>query len=573
MSERQTAALHLDQPGWHVERSAFIAGIQSAFQQHDAKNGLSKLIINVYGITGAGKTTLIHQIFEYFEQDYTVVLLNFDPSGYTDPAVQVRPWGELLALLQATLPALKDLPMAEMPASLTVACRVAHLNAAAHRPCLLLLDALDDLAVWKWLQENIIRPLVDQGRTRVICTSHGQIFWHFWELREQCEPRELPPFTLEETHQFLRRFDREIFAGTLHALTQGYPLGLRHALALLLAAAPAVSPEAPVDLAQISPMAREALRYAGLLRVVEAPVMQQLLTLALPQETANAALSNQDVFALLREWRGAGCLARLRKAAPLQFVAAVRHAAEADLLAANPELYYRICDSLAAIYARQATTHPLTSGSAFNDWLYFSAAPLVVETTPAAVAAWTEQARQIFGRTRLAGSPLVARIYGDAELVDRLQTAGLLPALNQLIAAYLNDEPPALPLLHHVDLTRYINAYRQAMLQAISARLPIQRLPPSIRDQFAAFLQCLTGLDRDFDVRILLQHFGGPPGPLNEALALLNSWNFISYQRARRTYRLHALLQHLLRVTLPLDSSDPVVADPPLDYSLAFRPQ
>jgi hypothetical protein len=97
----------------------------------------------------------------------------------------------------------------------------------------LLLDALDDVPYWKWIQEQIIKPLLEQHQSLVLITSQSPLFWHFWELREQSELLEPGTFTRAETQAFLQPKGMADMTEELHQLTGGYPLGLEYIVQII----------------------------------------------------------------------------------------------------------------------------------------------------------------------------------------------------------------------------------------------------------------------------------------------------------------------------------------------------
>lgn len=228
-----------------VKRTHVLGYIQAKIDDIECQRDVPKLIVNIYGIVGIGKTQLMHQIFEYFLRTHTIVFLKFDISpeqpGYPEGT---HSWSEVVQTLRA-IPPLKQLPEQIHQAdnvilpgdAVRLICHTAftssELETALTKPLVLLLDSLDDLPYWKWIQEQVIKPLLDQHHTLIVLTSQSPLFWHFWELREQSELLELDTFTLDETRHFLQMQGMEPLTETLYNLTGGYPLGLEYLLRLL----------------------------------------------------------------------------------------------------------------------------------------------------------------------------------------------------------------------------------------------------------------------------------------------------------------------------------------------------
>ncbi|MCG8347725.1 MAG: hypothetical protein MI924_08095 [Chloroflexales bacterium] len=569
--------------GGQVARTGVITGLQANIRQLDEGHSLAKLIVNLYGITGIGKTQLIDQFWNQLKQEYTSVFVSFGREDALDEAGQIAPWSTLIDLLRTHIPALKNLPSditftsgeTRSSATLNVNFTATRLDQTTKSPLLLIFDSLDGLPYWRWVQEHIIKPLIIQQQALVICTSQAPIFWHFWELRENCDPQEVPAFSFEETRQFLRLFGQEILVQMVYDLTLGYPLGLHQAVQLIAQGGDykARSAQRPLVMEHLSPAVREVLRYTGLLRRVEVPVMCEILALALSHwSDIPSLLAQQRLFTILSELRARGCFESLRKDQPLRFIAEVRMATDATLRSTEPELYERTCAWLAALYARRAQEQPVTDQSAFNEWLYFSAARYEIAPSPAALSAWNEQMRQVFDRARLAGPQLAVALYRDVELVQRLNATDMLPALSRLLASHPETGAIIPALLSPADVRPYLHDYRRAMLLQLSERLPLHKLPARIGDRFTDVLQCIADIDDEFNVSTLLQKLGETqPGPVNEAMVLLNSWSFLVYDRARRTFRLQPLIQHLLSdatrlINEPVRSS----TDQPRSYPASF---
>lgn len=220
-----------------VRRDAVSDLVKQRIRTIEEQHELPRLIVNVHGLVGIGKTSLVRQIFTYFnDQAYPVILLNFDnqePPCHNECA---HVWSDVLATLRKH-PCLERIPATiedaqgnEQPLENLeiISCESDDFAQRIKdgKPLLLLLDALDDLPYWKWVQEHIIKPLLDQQRTLVVATSQSPIFWHFWELREQSTPIPLESFSFEETQNYLQQFGKADSADEVYRITGGYPMGL-----------------------------------------------------------------------------------------------------------------------------------------------------------------------------------------------------------------------------------------------------------------------------------------------------------------------------------------------------------
>ncbi|NJO07273.1 MAG: ATP-binding protein [Chloroflexaceae bacterium] len=220
-----------------VNRETVLELVKERIRTIEERTESPKLIVNVHGLVGIGKTYLIRQIFTYFnDQAYPVILLNFDSQEQPMQQECVRSWSEVLDTLRKH-PCLARIPDTiestqgdeqSIESLAIISCESDDFEQRIDegKPLLLLLDALDDLPYWKWVQEHVIKPLLDQQRTLVVATSQSPVFWHFWELREQSTPTSLESFSLEETQAYLHQFGKADRADEVYRITGGYPMGL-----------------------------------------------------------------------------------------------------------------------------------------------------------------------------------------------------------------------------------------------------------------------------------------------------------------------------------------------------------
>jgi hypothetical protein len=223
----------------NVWRTTVLEHFQQKIHAIEHAQDTIKRITNLYGILGIGKTDTIYQLYEQFKTSHAVILLSFDTREQPAYPHARRHWREIAGTLRQ-LPMLKQLPeqipdeQASNPA-LIFADNLADLLpvAASGRPILLLLDALDELSCWKWIQEQLIKPLLEYNQCFILVSSRSPMGWHFWELNEHNTPYELAAFSLTETHAFLQSAGLEQHTDALQQLTGGYPLGLVYATELL----------------------------------------------------------------------------------------------------------------------------------------------------------------------------------------------------------------------------------------------------------------------------------------------------------------------------------------------------
>jgi hypothetical protein len=224
-----------------IERSQILDIIRNKVARIAQAQDPPRMIINLHGMFGIGKTSVLQQLFDYLRQEHLIISLNFDTEMQSSSKYACS-WREVLGILQeASL--LRHPPeyitfangeakQSVHDVSLVCQADIEQSGAALEekKPVILLLDNLDDLPYWKWIQEHILKPILDQSTADravlIVATSQAPLFWHFWELREQCRPEELEPFSLEETRALLRLHDQEPWTELLYQVTAGYPLGL-----------------------------------------------------------------------------------------------------------------------------------------------------------------------------------------------------------------------------------------------------------------------------------------------------------------------------------------------------------
>jgi hypothetical protein len=222
-----------------VLRTTVLEHCQQKIDAIEQEQDAPKRITNVYGIIGIGKTEAIYQVYEQFKASHYVILLSFDTCSPPIPPASRQTWQNIAISLQQ-LSMLKQLPEHipnENPENpeLNFASNLADPAPAAalSRPILLLLDGLDELPYWKWLQEQLIKPLLEYKQCFILASSRSPLGWHFWELNEHNSLYELDAFTLAETRAFLQPAMLDQRTEELQQLTGGYPLGLAYAIDLL----------------------------------------------------------------------------------------------------------------------------------------------------------------------------------------------------------------------------------------------------------------------------------------------------------------------------------------------------
>lgn len=575
-----------------VERSAMLQDLQKYLDQlKETTDGIPATIVNFYGITGIGKTILNSQIFKRFRQDYPLIWLDFDPERTSPLKSNPVPLTEAMEQLRS-ISALRYLPdTIRLPDGTTASpedinLRFIALNVQKHEtsPLIIILDHLDDLTYWKWLQEEIIKPLLDQQRVLIICSSQSPLFWHFWELREICELHDIKPFSTTETQAFLRTSGAELLAQSAQIALQGYPLGLDHMLKVLeIIPAEADHPDAfnlanaPDDtidwlnrLNDMSDMTRTMLRYSGLLRRIEVPVIQNILDMVQPGWHGSHTVHQVLLEQVLPELREQQCLLPYQRQQPYRLLLPLRYILDEQLRHEEPERYRQICQSLEQTYYERFRARPIDNAPLLNEWLYFST---VADHGLYALDPdrWHRRVQHLFERARLPGKQIATLLYKDHELLSRLHTAGLWSRMQQLLIQHIDTTSHDRPLLNETELVRL----RRQLFERLSQEPPLdEKLLPG---ELERLLDTIARLGSDFALQDLIaysrQQSVQPvipavlqespalvlgevntesvqpviPAVVQDKVALLHSCGILTYDRDTRRYRLNDLIRILVK--------------------------
>ncbi len=590
-SEEREAA-HDSESAKQVERGAMLKYVHEHLDQlKETTDGILAIIINFYGVTGIGKTILNSQIFKHFRHDYPLIWLDFDPERTSPLKSDPVPLTEAMEQLRS-ISALKYLPdTIRLPDGATVSPKTISLRFTAtslqqHEasPLIIILDHLDDLPYWKWLQEEIIKPLLDQQRVLIICTSQSPLFWHFWELREICKLYDIKPFSAIETQAFLRANGAEwladLLAQSAQITLQGYPLGLYYMLEVLAQADslgefnPANAPEDTTDwlnrLHDMSDITRTMLRYAGLLRRIEVPVIQNILDMVQPGWHGSHTVHQVLLEQVLPELREQQCLLPYQRQQPYRLLRPLRYILDEQLRHEEPERYRQICQYLEQSYYERFYARPIDKAPLLNEWLYFSTVAdhglYFLDSDR-----WYRRVQHLFERARLPGKQIAMLLYKDHELLSRLHTAGLWRRIQQLLIQYIDTTSHDRPLLNETELVRL----RRQLFEYLSQEPPLdKKLLPG---ELERLLDIIVRLGSDFALQDLIaylhQQSAQPiiptvlpeslapvqgevatesiqpviPTAVQDRVALLHSCGILAYDRDTRRYRLNDLIRVLVK--------------------------
>jgi hypothetical protein len=520
-------------------------------------------IINIYGISGLGKTYLVRQVFERFQQDYVVIWLDFDTSRSTPVQPESYPLDTVIERLRSHVEALEFLPDTiakqgnEYPsAQYHVRFDIAGLAFAESRPVLLLLDHLDELDYWKWAQAELIGPLVEQQTTLVLCVSQSPLFWNFWELRERCTLQMAEPFSEEETEEYFRQHGRALVARSAQEWARGYPLQLDQIRPLLLSTTPSDTDEEAVSLdsllPQLSPETRIVLPYIGLLRRIEVPVVVQVLQELQPDGLPNLTTNKLRSLLLnhvLPELNKHDLMEGYSRRLPQQRLRLpMRQALKAYVQTNDPALHQRIYATLTRIYADQFWRRPIDEMQALGEWLLVSTVPLLEDNSEATRRVWQQEMERLFERASLVGRKLALALYRDREVMSRLQALDLLTMLQDVMQRYIGADDQAPPILNETELEQY----RRDLIEHLSEHPQLHSIQRYIPGGLFVLLQTISSLDFTFDLQTLRQRLNErvdvkiTPGAINTIVALLQSCGFLTYDREQRRYQLTSQIVPLL---------------------------
>jgi hypothetical protein len=531
-------------------------------------------VVNLHGIVGIGKSHILHYAFAHFRTSHTVIWCTFDELDKALHPDHVVTWTEAARIMRqhpdyAYLPEQscikhKDGTLQEVPLSLL--CQM-DIQQTATAPHLLLLDGVDDLdaSAWKWLQEYLIKPLLERPNTLIVCVSQSPILWHFWEIRDRGTLLQAKPFTLEETYAFLRLYDRELLAPPLYALTLGYPIALKTALSLLEKETEplTISHTTCIDQAQrnLSPKSYHLLVTlgGGSIRRVEKRLLRQIMQDYVPDTSDNQC--DQIITSALFELKAHHYLESYHKGHPLRFTPSFRSAITAWLQSNAQQTYLALCTFLAETYYQRFVQQPITYLHALNEWLYFTASIALIHPEDSSLELWSQRLTTVLEHARDTGERLrphwfdevVVMLYKDGELLYRLKQCQLFAHVHSTMHALVGDHAVDLPIFNDSETITYcIN-----VLDLLIARLPADRRtymdtlrPGGLMKNIAEIqphLNTVSLRESINTIRQVLEQDPLRPGYVSRAVAFLNSRGFFpeSDKHQPSRYQLHELISKL----------------------------
>jgi hypothetical protein len=426
-----------------VERGELQGKIWELLEGGKATQLGSKRIINLYGITGIGKTTSLRQLYHKYREHkhpYNVFFYNFDPQENSNKFVQIDR-GEALSQLRR-LPQLASLSEHILPERLS---RPPDKPVVKNETVgtLVLLDALDDMDDWFAIQEELIIPLMEDTEhpTAIVCTSQTPLYWHFWDLTEQCEYFGLRPFKEKQVEELLERHELSVERKPLIKLildfTQGYPLAVTNIIETYQKDIrlrnddndPAIY---ATKVEKLSEEAREAIMQVGMLRRFEIGMVSYLLIKSDKETLRELAKKpiklNEQI---VRELRGVELIKRYKIEHDRSefFPPGLRNLVKQRT---DPIVYSKICEHIAERLYERAEKGPINDSGAFLDWLYFAAELTSLYTRVDQRNVIKQQiedlfenaaiiVQRVYERSPLTSIDLVIRFYRDEELIRELR--------------------------------------------------------------------------------------------------------------------------------------------------------
>ena len=336
-------------------------------QRHDKPTR----IINLWGIAGIGKSSVLEQALQTFHNRATVYRVQLSPKqedSHQEDVNDHQGWNAVLttlrtvAGLQELQPPAADLGDVPLPS-------IVGAPGPVGAPVLLLLDDANDFPFWRWLQKDLIKPFVLRQSGIVVLTSHIPLFWELPELKDACEPLPMSTFTKKDIASILLDMgmtNSEVLAETIFTYTKGYPLAVNFFVQQL----PNVKDSSLFDLSRLLPETNEALLNGlGVVRLAEVEVIEELKDAwPIGTDIRKAVVAARGEL----EDRDPPLLVKQGTSTPSILDGRVRRAVKAALEQREPGSYLRFCRKLEEIYYQRAKRSPDKHTPAILEWLYFS---------------------------------------------------------------------------------------------------------------------------------------------------------------------------------------------------------
>lgn len=534
-------------PAFAVQRDDLIAQVASFVATVGAEEEPRLKMVNYFGVPGVGKSFVASSLFHtFFRLECPIIWLDFNLAQASRRDSR-RSWDEVRRQLESVA-ALRFIPDAvelgpeetRPLAEVAVLFRAEHLERADRAPLLLILDHLDGVSYWPWLQRVLVQPLLHQQPAVVICLSQQPLRWISRGLAERCEPAEVRPFTIGQTRALLQQLDLELLAPLVQGVTDGYPLRIFYLLQLLQWEREFTAPDRVVDLAwlrtKLSVEVFRVIAAAGVVRSFDVAIIDELLQRigdgGEPHEQRRRLIRNR-VYSEIEPY-----INPYRRGQPLGIAPELRYGVRDALLRQDPERYKTICEQLAAIYGRLVVRERARAREAFLEWAYFAAELLQLGALDR--DAWLDQARRLLAQQPGLDLNLALALYKDGELLDKLEALQLRRPLLSQIHDQVGDRVGGETL----NATEFAT-YRRWVLERIGQ----QAILTPINEQISliSLLSVIAGLGNDFAPLDLYER-------LKETDSLLSQRDVNAVIKGLYTSGLVTESQVPTRFTLPLST-------------------
>jgi hypothetical protein len=408
-------------------------------------------IVNLTGLAATGKSVVLRQLYEQFAPSVPTIWIDCAPQATIAGKSVPSSFAEIVAELSDRVDALEYLSIEQVPpeerdsdyiappdGSLWAALQMSVAGVDASSPLVVLIDHINELRAWKWLQQAFVLPLQEQPAL-IICASRDELSWDYWPLRNACTRQEIPPFTVAEASAYFAQ--QHGYIVPTHVIPtlitdELYPYALQEELREFQKQIGDWPLPEPLPLMQL-PAEDPLLYYCGWLRIFQIDVMMEML--AWPALEAALALPGEPrarrsmLRATLTRWRAAQYIYVYDSTERLIY--GLRRMLAEHIAGHEPEFYRAIVHLAAEIYARRVRAVNTTSEKirSFLEWLYYSTTPGLLARSSDAQVAWEAELQTMLQQAGLAGSVLAISLYSDQDVVRRLDTAGQLAIVDRYL--------------------------------------------------------------------------------------------------------------------------------------------
>lgn len=539
------------------------------FSEHSG----ARAIINLHAITGMGKTWFARLLYDDSEirARYTCVWISFEPDnplpgGSVAPKL---PADEAVLQTIALLPGGVTRPVTPAPpglAQLLVACD--HVEPRAGAPLMVIVDALNVLEqlldqefgtqVWEYLQEQLIKPLIEH-QALVLAISQGPLQWSLWDLQQQCASERLPPFDMPETTLLTTQYELQSSAGLIHYVTYGHPASITAVIRnhlepesrppLDISALQAPEEDIRQRLEHLSERDQDALAVVGLIRRVDANVMRYALEAARMLDPDDGrSLQSRN---LIRAYVDAHLLTYRPDTRAYVFAPDVRIVIRDQVFRRDFARYARIYSALSEYYllldmsTAQSVRRRGWEAPDFIDWIFYSLGVAIQSISYGPDGAmdltgldsWISELVRLWEKLDATQRAVIAlNLNRDIEVQEALQSAGLY----REVLARLGLSLP-IPFAQAPQYMRMVFEY--LFRYRLSNR--ITEKDSTILIQLARYP---NGFGREEVRQALMQAQGREPtaAQIATCLVLFSQTYIISYQPSTRTYQMNEWLQQFL---------------------------